>query len=105
MLMKFTRITDRSGRHLSGQEIHYDTVLIGRPDAAVTPNKRGTGTLLAAEAQRYFEQSINEPLEANRCLKQPAPQPRRYSIDHAAAHQGLSDARARGPSRPVIEEV
>ena len=44
---------------------------------AVAAQERCARALLAAEAQRAVEQALDEPLEADRHLVQPAAEPRR----------------------------
>src|SRR6201987_962620 len=50
------RILSDTGGDLGGQQIHDQPVLVGRPDAAVTPQKAGPGTLFAAKAARAVKQ-------------------------------------------------
>src|SRR5438874_2063445 len=85
----------------AGRPRRDDAVLVGGPDRAVAPQKRGPRALLSTETQRSREQAVDEPLESHRDLVQlPAPA-LRHPVDHTAAHQRLSDRRIGAPPGTV----
>ena len=90
---------------LGRQQRRHDAVLVGRPDAAVAPQKGRAGAFLAAEAQRAVEQAVDEPFEADRHLVELAAQPRGDAIDHGAADHGLADRGVLPPARPIAKQI
>src|SRR4051812_38078656 len=94
-----------AGGDLGRQQIHDQPVLVGRPDAAIVPQKTGAGTFLAAEAARAVEESGDKPLEPDRHFLQSASQLFRYAIDHAAADQRLADRGTARPARAVRQQI
>ena len=78
-----------------------DAVLVRRPHRAVAAEEGGARALLAAEAERAVEQTVDEPLEADRHLVEPPAQLRAHAIDHRAAHHGLAHAGIRAPLRTM----
>src|SRR6202163_3909976 len=55
---------------LGGEQAENDAVLVGGPDRAIAPDKRGAGALLAGKTERAANQAIDEPFEAHRGLDQ-----------------------------------
>ena len=62
---------------------------------AVAAQERRAGAFLAAEAQRAVEQAVDEPLEADRHLVEPAAEPRGDAVDHGAADHASCRRRRR----------
>src|SRR5262249_59027825 len=67
--------------------------------------ERRTRALLAAEADRPVDESLDEPLEPDRDLDQPPSEPRRHAIDRAAADDRLADGDRSRPVGAIGEEV
>src|SRR5260221_6274056 len=74
------------------------SVLVRRPDAAVTPQETCSGACFAAEADRAVEQTGRKPLEAHRHSGEATPKIFHHAINHAAADERFTDGRL---SRPV----
>jgi hypothetical protein len=92
------RVFAGASRYLSSQQIEDQTVLVGRPYAAVMAQETGASAFFAAKTARAVEQPRYEPLEPDGHLIEPAPKLLYHPIDHTAADQGLTD---RGMDRPV----
>ena len=73
--------------------------------AAVAAQERRARAFLAAETERAVEQSVDEPLEADRHLVELAAEPRGHAIDHRAADDGLADRGRLAPLRPMLEQI
>ena len=92
-----TRVFACSGGDLGRQQVHDGAVLVGRPHTPVVPQETGSGTFLAAKANRALEQTRREPLEADRHFAKLSASFLHHTVDHAAADQRLADGDVRGP--------
>src|ERR1700746_3137459 len=93
-----TGILPGAGGDLGRQQIHDQSVLVGRPYAAIAAQKAGAGAFLATEAVGTVEQAWRKPLETDRHFGQPTAQLIHAPVDHAAADQGLANG---GRYRPI----
>src|SRR5690606_28535381 len=84
-------ILARLRRDLGGQQVQNDAVLVSGPHAAVVAQERSAGALFAAEAEARVEQSIDEVLEADGHIVEPASKALRHPVDHAARDGRLAD--------------
>src|SRR6185437_6965968 len=91
-------------RDLGGEQTHDESVLVGAPDGAVTPQKARTGAFLATEADRSLEQAGREPLEADRHLAQRPLQACNHTIDEPARDECLAYRRGSLPVGTMGEE-
>ena len=82
-----------------------DAVLVGRPRTAVEHQERCPGALLTTERDTAVEQTVDEPLEANRHLQEPAADACDHSVDQRRRDQRLADGRALRPAGPVREQI
>src|SRR6185312_2871183 len=105
ILVQLTGILACDGSHLSSEQSGDDSILVSRPDRAITSQERCAGALLACESDRSIHESIHEPLEADRCFLEWAAKSRRDAVDHAAAHYSLADTGGRRPVGTVIEQI
>src|SRR5208282_6176462 len=90
---------------LRREQCGHDSIFVGRPNRAVAPEERSSGTLFPDETQRAIQQAADEPLEPDWNFIESSFQLRGHAIDHAAAHDCLSHADMTAPLRPVREEV
>ena len=79
-------------------------VLVGGPDRAVTAQERRPGAFLATETDCAAEQSVHEPLEADRDLQELASEPGHYPVDNRRADRGL-DTAVGTVARAVLETL
>lgn len=89
----------RHREDLRGQQRQEDAVLVGRPHRSVAAQERGPGGLLAAEPERTVDQTVHEPLEADRHFDQLTAETGGDPVDHARRDQRLADPRG---SRPLL---
>ena len=101
----FARIFAGAGGDFSGQQVHDQTVLVGRPHSAVAPQEACTCALFSAKTERTVEQPRREPLEAHRGFAQATAKPVHHAIDHATADQGFADRGIRCPALAMGEQV
>ena len=104
-MVELAGILAGAGQHLGGQQAEDQAVLVGGPDRAVAAQEGGAGALFTAEAERAVEQSVHEPLEADRDLDQVAAEAGGHAVDHAAGDQRLADSGVPAPAGTVGEEV
>src|SRR5215469_9878336 len=90
-----------AGGNLSRQQIHDWAVFVCRPHGAVEAEKTSSRTFLTAEAERPVNQSCDKPLETYGHLRQLASELCDDSVNHAAAHQGLSHHNTLVPLRTM----
>src|SRR5271166_2377863 len=90
---------------LGCQQVHDWPILIGCPYRTVKAKKTRSRALFSTEAKRTVKEPGHKPLEADGDFAQLAVKISDNPIDHAAAHQGLSNCDVLPPFRPVRKQV
>src|SRR5512139_198560 len=103
--IKFPRVLPQFRRYLAGKKIHQDSVLIRCPDCAIPSEKGGSRTLFSCKAERAINQSVHEPLEAYRDLRQSPPERGGHALDHGCGDEGFPNGRIRSPPRSVLKQI
>src|SRR5262249_54111863 len=76
-------------RDLGGEEVHDGPVFVRGPNCAIEAEKARAGAFFAAEATRSIQEALDEPLESDGNLDEPAAELPHYFVDDAATDHGL----------------
>src|SRR5262252_232473 len=95
----------RAGSNLGCEQIHDRSVFVGRPDRTVVAKKTSSGTFFAAKTDGPINQTGHKPLKADRNFAELTAKLLDYSVNHAAAHQRLSNSDISAPLRTVCEQI
>ena len=101
----FARLFASHRCQFSRQQVHDQTVLVGRPNRPVPAKKTRPSAFLAAKAERTVEQPGSEPFEPNRHLTKPAAAVAHHPVNNAAADQCFADGGLRPPIGTMGEQV
>src|SRR5207244_8356393 len=99
LTVDFSRIAARSRRDFRREQARDDSIFVRRPNAPVPTEETRARALLSSKAKRAIEQTIDEPLEANRHFKKLAAKLCRDAINHLTAHDRFADGRFLAPLR------